>query len=431
MSEALRNPGPNVNAILRHFHANRQLVGAYLSVISGSVGRLVVSLVYFIILANTLPIADYGVFATASGTGLVLSRLLALGFNSPLYRIAVVKPRLLGLYTVGYLLASVVSLPLVGLAAVLIYLLFFSGDVGFLTFAVVVISETLLWRSAEIVIIVNNGLKRFGLAAVLVIFGTATRAAAAGLFWALSPIQDLDHWAWWYAGANLVSLVVALCFYPRVRLRFDMRLYLRRVQDSVAVAGAELLFYLQSELDKLMVLGIGGPAVAGVYAIIMRVVDLTALPIRSFNTILVQKLMQSPDMLKSLKVKVLIEAGLMIISVAGLATLAFLLHLYPNALGRNVAPVAELLPLVLLVSGFRNLAEYQGELMYARGHSWLRTLCLALLTLSKAGLIALLLHNFAHEGQNWIIALNGVFACLYVISAIFTYSSLRLPAKRV
>ncbi|MDH4412579.1 MAG: lipopolysaccharide biosynthesis protein [Rhizobium sp.] len=420
-----------MNAILRHLSANQQILHAYFSVISGSAGRLVVSLAYFVVLANTLPITDYGVFATASGTGLVLSRLLALGFSSPLYRIAVVKPRLLGVYTTGYLVASILSLPLIAIAALLVYLLFFAGDVGFFTFSIVIITETLLWRSAEIVIIVNNGLKRFGLAAVLVIFGTAARAAAAGLFWNQSSVHDLDHWAWWYAGANAVSLVVALYFYPRVRLRFDPRLYLRRVQDSLAVAGAELLFYLQSELDKLMVLGIGGPALAGIYAIIMRVVDLTALPIRSFNTILVQKLMQSPDMLKSLKVRVAIEAGLMVVSVAGLATLAFLLHLYPNALGRNVAPVAELLPLVLLLPGFRNLAEYQGELMYARGHSWLRTTCLALLTLSKAGLITLLLYGFAHDGQDWIIALNGVFAGLYVISAIFTYSSLRLPAKRV
>lgn len=431
MADNLSNSGPDVKAILRHFAANQHLVGAYLSVISGSAGRLVVSLVYFIILANTLPIADYGVFATASGTGLVLSRLLALGFSSPLYRIAVVKPQLLGVYTVGYLLASVVSLPLVALAALAIYFTFFSEDVGLITFSIVIATETLLWRSAEIVIIVNNGLKRFAIAAVLVILGTAARAAAAFLFYNQSAAHDLDQWVWWYLGANALSLVVALCFYPRMRLRFDLRLYLRRVQDSLAVAGAELLFYLQSELDKMMVLSIGGPAVAGIYAIIMRVVDLTALPIRSFNTILVQKLMRSPDLLQSLRVKVFIEAGLLIVSVAGLGMLAYLLHLYPNALGRNVAPVAELLPLVLLVPGFRNLTEYQSELMYARGHSWLRTLCLAVVTLSKAGLIAALLHSLALDGHGWIVALNGVFAGLYLISAVFTYSSLRMPANRV
>lgn len=431
MGGDLRNSGPDVNAKLSYFFANQKLLSAYLSVISGSAGRLVVSLVYFIILANTLPIADYGVFATASGTGLVLSRLLGLGFSSPLYRIAVVKPQLLGVYTVGYLLASAVSLPLVALSATVIYLLFFSGDVGFFIFSLVIVTETLLWRSAEIVIIVNNGLKRFALAAGLVIFGTAARAVAASLFWSQSTAHALDQWIWWYMGANALSLIVALYFYPRVRLRFDIRLYVRRVQDSLAVAGAELLFYLQSELDKLMVLGIGGPAVAGLYAIIMRVVDLTALPIRSFNTILVQKLMQSPDLLKSLRLKLLIEAILFTVSVAGLGALAYLLHLYPNALGRNVAPVAELLPLVFLVPGFRNLVEYQGELMYARGHSWLRTLCLAMLTLSKAGLIAGLLTSFSTDGQEWIIALNGVFVCLYLISALFTYSSLRLPAKRV
>ncbi len=73
--------------------------------------------------------------------------------------------------------------------------------------------------------------------------------------------------------------------------------------DSFAVTGAEVLFYVQSELDKLLVLAVGGPQTAGVYTIIMRLVDLTALPVRSFNMMLVQKLMRTPDMLKSMKIR--------------------------------------------------------------------------------------------------------------------------------
>lgn len=81
---------------LRKFSGDRvALLRDYLSLFSGSAGRLVVSLVYFIALANTLPTSDFGIFATASGTGVMLSRLVSLGFNSPLYRIATVKPRLL------------------------------------------------------------------------------------------------------------------------------------------------------------------------------------------------------------------------------------------------------------------------------------------------------------------------------------------------
>ena len=57
-------------------------------------------------------------------------------------------------------------------------------------------------------------------------------------------------------------------------------------RPALSVAGAEILFYLQMELDKLLVLGIGGPKLAGLYAIIMRLVDLTAIPMRTFNMML-------------------------------------------------------------------------------------------------------------------------------------------------
>ncbi|PWL17345.1 transporter [Falsochrobactrum shanghaiense] len=403
----------------------------YLSLISGSVGRLVVSLAYFVALANTLPTSDFGIFATASGAGVVLSRLVSLGFTSPLYRIATVKPRLLGTYTAGYLSALVLSLPLLALGSWLVYFAFFSRDISFVPFAIVaVVAEALLWRCTEVVIIVNNGLRRFGIAAGLVIFGTLTRAIAAILFMWLASAHDLAHWAWWYAVANAVALIVSLRFYPRVRLRFEPRLYLRRIADSIAVTGAELLFYIQSELDKLLVLSIGGPANAGLYAIIMRLVDLTALPVRSFNMMLVQKLMRTPDMLASLRIRAGLELAVFAVSVAGLGAMIIFLQFFPNALGTNVAVIAGLLPLVLFVPGLRNLIEYQAEILYARGQSGLRTLSVLLMAVAKALLVWLLLLYYG-DSNDWLLGLNPVFTGLYLLSTAFTYVSIRLPAKRI
>ncbi len=402
----------------------------YFSLFSGSAGRLVVSLLYFIALANTLPTGDFGIFATASGTGVVLSRLVSLGFSSPLYRISTVKPLLLGTYTAGYLAAVLVSLPLFALCSWLVYFVFFSRDISFLPFAVVVIAEALLWRSTEMIVIVNNGLRRFGISALLVIFGTVTRAIAAVLFMFLAATHDVAHWAWWYLAANAMALIVALRFYPRVKLRIEPRLYARRISDSIAVMGAELLFYIQSELDKLLVLSIGGPTTAGIYAIIMRLVDLTALPIRSFNMMLVQKLMRTPDMLASLRIRAGLEFAVFAISVAGLGAMVIFLQFFPKALGASVAPIVGLLPLVLLVPGFRNLIEYQTEILYARGQSGLRTLNMVLMTAAKALFVWLLLIYYG-DSNDWIAGLNFVFAGIYILSLVFTYTSIKRPAKRV
>ncbi len=49
-----------------------------------------------------MTLSEFGLFATASATGLILSRMLAFGFVSPVYRVATVKPRLLGAYLAGF-----------------------------------------------------------------------------------------------------------------------------------------------------------------------------------------------------------------------------------------------------------------------------------------------------------------------------------------
>jgi len=408
----------------------RQLVLDYMTAVSGSAGRLIFSLVYFIALANTLSIPEFGLFATASAAGVMLSRILAFGFVSALYRTATVRPLLIGTFMGGFVVLGLLSLPVLAAASWLTHFIFFSGELSLALFATVVAAEALLWRPAETVVIVNNGMGRFGRAAILVIIGTMLRAVAAiGLMF--TPAADLQTWCLLYLAANAASLIVALVgFLPRQRLRFRLKLYWRRLPDSLYVAGAELLFYLQMEMDKLLVLALGGPTLAGIYAIIMRLVDLTAIPIRTFSMMLVQKLMRTPDALARVGARIGIEAAIFAVSTLALLTLAILLRFFPTALGDNVALAAPLIMLALFVPGFRNLVEYQAELLFARGQTALRAVNLALLAGAKAVLLGWLIANVS-DVPSLVLWLNAAFAALYVASTLLTYAAMRLPARKI
>jgi O-antigen/teichoic acid export membrane protein len=408
----------------------RALLRDYLAAISGSAGRLVFSLAYFIFLANTLSLADFGVFAAASAAGVMLSRILGFGFISTLYRVATVRPSLIGTFTAGFLLLSGLSLPVLAAGAGLVYVLFFEGSLPISVFALIIIAESLLWRPVELVIIVNNGLGAFGRGSLLTILGTAGRALAAVLFMAQAE-PSLEIWSGYYLVANLAVAVFAISmFYPRQRLRLRTRLYWRRLPDALYVAGAELLFYLQMEFDKFIVLAIGGANLAGIYAVIMRLVDLTAIPVRTFTMLLVQKMMRTPALLSSLKLRAAIEFGVFAVSTGALVFLALVLHFFPNALGRNISQSAALVAFALAIPGLRNLVEYHAELLFGRGQTALRAVNLALLGAAKAVLLALLL---VHTGEpaDLVWLLNGAFTLLYLGSAALTYSALRLPAKRI
>ncbi|TPN80517.1 lipopolysaccharide biosynthesis protein [Mesorhizobium sp. CU2] len=431
MTQASDIPQRRSFARIGHFVASRRkLVLDYFSAISGAGGRLVFSLAYFVALANTLSIAEFGMFATASAAGIMLSRILAFGFISALYRTATIRPNLIGTFTAGFLYLGVLSLPFLAGAAYLVYLIFFAGTVPLSAFAAVVFAEALLWRPVEVVLIVNNGLGKFGRAAVLAILATALRAVGAVLFM-FAAQRTIGVWSLFYIGANAASLIVAfLFFYPRQRLRLRTELYFRRLADSLYVAGSEVLFYLQMEFDKLLVLSIGGAHLAGIYAIIMRLVDLTAIPIRTFSMMLVQRMMRAPELLSRLAVKSGIEGGVFVVSTVALVSLGVVLHFFPNALGKNVAEAAPLVALAVCVPGLRNLVEYQAELLFARGQTAVRAINLGLLAGLKAVLLTYVLTTIP-DTSNLVLSLNIVFLLLYLASMLLTYSAMRRPAKAI
>jgi O-antigen/teichoic acid export membrane protein len=405
---------------------DRATITAYLTILSGSAGRLVISLVYFLIVANTLTLGEFGIFATASASGIILSRLLAFGFVSPVYRIATVKPRLLGAYLGGFAGLALASLPVIALAAGGVYALLFHGKVAPLPFALVVVAEVLGWRLVEVVAIVNNGLRRFREAALLVILGSALRTLAAIAFY-LHGQSTLTAWTFAYLGATLLAALIAFAaFMPKARWQFVPELYPRRMADALSAGTADVLFYVQAELDKLLMLAFAGERIAGLYAIAMRVIDLTAMPVRSFNQMLVQKIMQERGFGGSLGRRALVELGIALVSIAGLVAIMLLLVPFPRALGGNVAQASHLFLPMLLVPAFRNLVEYHAELLYARERTGTRILLLCAVGGLKAALIAWVMTRYL-DGQTWALWLNGVFGLVYLMSAGSTYGLLRQP----
>lgn len=415
-------------ALTEIFLRYREAIGSYSSLLGGSAGRLVFSLVYFLVLANTLSVAAFGVVAAASATGVVLSRVAGFGFSSPVYRIATVKPQLTGVFLGGYFGLVVLSLPLVCAIAFATFGLVFMGQLSGLAFSLIIISEVFLWRTAEIIIIVNNGFRRFTLGAALTILGTFLRMCAALAFWQFAVDRTVEIWAWYYFAANFISLLLISLFGKiPYRIRLKWKLYPRRMHDALAVAGAEIVFYAQMELDKVLMLALAGGEVTGIYAVIMRLVDLTAIPLRSFNTLLVQALMRNPDLMKSWLKRLTLEAAIAAVSTLALFAAVLLLWAKPNLLGQNIALVAPVLIFALAIPATRNTVEYHSELLYARGQTLARAGILALIAALKAALMVWWIEP-GIDATSLLLWMSVVFAALYLVSAALTHYLVTKPS---
>jgi O-antigen/teichoic acid export membrane protein len=402
---------------------SRNLLRDYVTILSGSALRLVIALVYFLVAANTLSLGDFGRFATASAVGLIVARVGAFGFISAVFRIGSVKPRILGAYMGGFLALFALSVPVMAFLAWLVHLVLFQEDIAFAAFALVVAAEAIGWRLVEFVSTANNGVGAYRKAAAVVLAGTLIRVGVAVLYW-LWGETSLLAWAMSYACANGLAALMALIFFrPPQRLRLEPRLYPRWVGESLASMAADMVFYVQSELDKIVILSFASPQAAGLYAIAMRLIDLTATPIRSFNQIIMQRIMRQRAMLTGWRRLAGLELAIAAVSLAGFAGIIGLLWLQPGLLGRNVAMAAPVLGVMLLVPAFRNLVEYHAELLYARQRTGLRAAVLALLAGLKAIGLAIAIQHSATDAA-WLVQTNGVFGLLYAVSALVCYTAL-------
>jgi O-antigen/teichoic acid export membrane protein len=395
----------------------------YLTLASGSMGRLVIALAYFLVAANVLSLADFGLFATASGAGIVLSRVAAFGFISPLFRAATVRPRLTGTYLAGYLVLFALSIPLLVAIAAGLRLTVFSA-MPLSALVLILCAEVLGWRMLEVVAIINNGLRAFGKSTTLILAGSAIRTLAALAFWWFG-YSSLTEWAWTYLAANLVAAALAFSvFLPPLRLRLRLALYGRQMRDALPAAAADIIFYLQAELDKAVVLVMAGPHVAGLYAIAMRIIDLTAMPIRSFNQLAMQKIMTDRRVSTSTPMLLLVELAIAAVSLGGLLAAMALLWWNPLVLGRNIGAASALFPLLLAVPALRNLIEYHSELLYGLERTGLRAALLATIAVLKAGLLALVISLSTTE-LGWAPWLNAIFVVLYAVSAATIWRVIR------
>jgi O-antigen/teichoic acid export membrane protein len=198
------------------------------------------------------------------------------------------------------------------------------------------------------------------------------------------------------------------------------------MRDALPAATADIIFYLQAELDKSVVLVMAGPRVAGLYAIAMRIIDLTAMPVRSFNQLAMQQIMTDRQVRTSTPMLLLVELAIAAVSIGGLLAAMALLWWNPLVLGRNIGAASALFPLLLAVPALRNLIEYHAELLYGLQRTGLRAALLAIIAVLKAGLLALVFSLSTPE-LGWTPWLNAIFVALYAVSAATVWQVIRKP----
>ena len=401
----------------------------YCKLMAGTSARLGLQAVYFFLLANTLSLADMGLFAGASAVGLMIASFAGFGFGSYAFRAAAGRPRLLGRYLGLFYGGLAITTPIGIVASLPFFFLLFEGAMALPAFIGIVLVEILLWRMLETLAMVQNGMGRFTAGALAITMAAAIRCGGAIAF-AAAGGGDIGQWVLWYVASNCLALSVGLvAFYPPVKARFSWRLLRARFRDGLMFSLSYFALNAQGQADKLIVLSLTDARFAGIYAISTRILEFTALPFRSFYTLYTRKLFAEGKRIQNALARTLkVEGAILGLSTLAIAALDGALWFWPNLLGPNVAVAAHLFMLMLMVPAFRNLIEFHGELFFVHGRMTARAvIAIALVTLNMA-LLALLLWT-TRDLVAIALGLNAIYGLLYVLSAVALYRFITAGAR--
>jgi len=413
----------------KRLFGTRQAFLDYCQVLAGTTGRLTLQVVYFLVLANTLNLREMGIFASISAAGVMLGCLTGLGFQSLLFRSAATRRSSLGGYFAAFYVCFAAALPVSLTISAGLYLFLFKGSVGFTAYLAIILVEIALWRVVEMLVQVNNGLGRYNVAATVIMASSGMRTLAAVAFMTAGG-GDAGVWALYYFAANAASVVLlTVLYHPRIRLRWRKQLLFGRLRNSLLYAFAYFAFLAQNEADKLVILWLAGDRTAGVYAISMRIIDLTAVPLRPIFVLYSRRLMKigraTPQLLREI---IRVEGLVALVSTVGLLAVLALLTIWPRLLGQNVSSAAELLAVIVAVPAAKNLLEFHAELFFAFNRMGLHGALAAGLVLLKAAALAMLLATF-HGSQRWGLGLNAIYGALFFLSFAMVRSVLLGKAR--
>jgi O-antigen/teichoic acid export membrane protein len=396
---------------------------AYLNQLSGSAIRLVLQATYFVVLVSTLSVADFGVFASSIALALIIASGGTFGFTAALFRAASTRRRLIGFYIGGFYVYLIGAIPLSLAVAAGFHAAVMHHYLSLAAFLAIVASEAICWRIGDAIWLLNIGLGRYARGAAVSLFTSATRTVAVILF-ALWGSGGLEQWVLYYLAANVVGTAGCWClFMPRVRPRFSLRIFRGRLPESLSHAAASMIQSMQLELDKLLILFLAGQKTAGIYALSIRIIDLIAVPVRSFFPIYAQMLMRRRAALTDFASRCGTELAVMLVTTLLFVCFLQVLAWQPMLLGANVAAAYPWFSALLVVPAAKVLLDYHRELFFAANRVFAFTLITILVLAIKIPAMAAIA-LLAPGLEGWIAPLNLLWLVLYMISALLAWTCL-------
>jgi hypothetical protein len=152
----------------------------------------------------------------------------------------------------------------------------------------------------------------------------------------------------------------------------------------------------------------------------MRIIDLAAIPVRSFLSLYVLSLMRRRGMLHDFGMGIRVEAAIGLTTALLFGVFVAALSFQPTMLGSNIGTAYGWFSGLTIVAAARALMDYHRVVFFAANRLFSFVIISAALLAIKAPALAFIA-ALTPDPYAWLVPLNWLFVALYLVSASLTW----------
>ena len=245
--------------------------------------RVIMQAVYFVIIARSLGVNQYGVFVGAASLVSIVFPFSALGSGDLLVKNVSRDPSLFRVYWGNTLLATFISgLVLVALLS-LVAPFILPKTIPLALVVVIAIGDLVFFRAATSACQAFQAVLQLDKTAMINILPNFLRAAGAILFVNFFNSSNVLEWAYIYATASAIGAVIAVLMvsYHLGTPRFSLSRMRSEVAEGSYFSISLSAQSIYNDIDKTMLARLSTLEAIGIYAAAYRVIDVAFVPVRS------------------------------------------------------------------------------------------------------------------------------------------------------
>lgn len=277
----------NMKNIINHPFIHRlfvnKLVKNTMWTLIGQGSRIMISAIYFIVIARTLGMNGYGAFVGVVALSAILSPFSSLGTGNVLVKKVARDQQVFPIFWGNALLVTFITGAVMIGVAVGLFRLFFPETISLLLIITIACSDLLFLPIIDLCCLAFQAVERMLLSSQLQVALSVIRMLCAISLSVFFVDPTPEQWGFFYLFATIISAVIG---YMMVTIKLglpslNLAEYWKEAKEGIFFCMSQLAHSLNNDMDKSMMPKLSNIEASGLYASAYRIIDVAFIPVHS------------------------------------------------------------------------------------------------------------------------------------------------------